>query len=220
MRILVVDDHAETRQLLTRTLVGADHQVRAAGSCLQARDLLDAQRFDVVVLDVMLADGSGVDLCRNLRASGVTTPVLLRTARGDVRDRVVGLDAGADDYLAKPFALSELVARVRALGRRGPLVRADVVKVGDVAVNLAARQVSKAGRPVPLTARELAIVEVLAMRRGGVVPRDELIESVWGEVTESAFSSLEVLVGRIRRKLGGAAIRTVRGIGYALVEER
>jgi two-component system, OmpR family, response regulator len=220
LRILVVDDHADTRQLLTRAFVAADHQVRAVGSCGEAEQMLYAQRFDAVVLDVMLPDGSGVDLCRRIRAGGVTTPILLLTARGDVRERVVGLDAGADDYLAKPFALSELVARVRALGRRGPLLRAATFEIGEITVDLARRRVLRAGRPLLLTARELAIVEVLAMQRGGVVPRDVLIESVWGELTESARASLEVLVARIRRKMGGATapLRTVRGLGYALEE--
>jgi DNA-binding response OmpR family regulator len=217
VRILIVDDHAETRDLLVRNLSGASHDVQACGTCADADGAVASQHFDVIVLDVMLPDGSGVDLCRTLRDRGVTTPVLLLTARGDVRDRVAGLDAGADDYLAKPFALSELLARVRALGRRGPTLRAASIQAGDVTVDLEGRRVLRDGRSVPLTARELAIVEVLATHRGGVVARDRLIESVWGEASESAEASLEVLIARIRRKLGGARapIRTVRGLGYA-----
>jgi DNA-binding response OmpR family regulator len=217
MRLLIVDDHRETRQLLMRSFEGAGHQVRAAGSCADATVALQDQKFDVAILDVMLPDGSGVELCRGIRARGLELPILLLTARGDVRDRVSGLDAGADDYLPKPFALSELAARVRALGRRGYVARATGVRAGDVTVDLEKRKVTCAGRAVLLTARELAIVEVLAVRRGGLVGRDELIESVWGEVTDSARASLEVLIARIRRKLGGssAPIRTIRGAGYS-----
>jgi DNA-binding response OmpR family regulator len=183
----------------------------------EARSVLEAQQFEVIVLDVMLPDVSGVDLCRSLRGAELTTPIVLLTARGDVRDRVAGLDAGADDYLGKPFAIAELLARVRALGRRGSVRRVATVRAGEVSVDLEGRRVLLGGRTVALTARELAIVEVLALRRGGVVAREELLEAVWGEVDPSAEASLEVLVGRIRRKLGGPAapIRTVRGLGYA-----
>jgi DNA-binding response OmpR family regulator len=166
----------------------------------------------------MLPDGSGIELCARVRAANIATPVLLLTALGDVRSRVVGLEAGADDYLAKPFALAELRARVTALGRRGPLRRDRVVIVGPVHVELEARRVLVAGQTIPLTAKELAICEVLAIRRGRVVPRDELLEAVWGDANDSARASLEVLVGRIRRKLGDAspALRTVRGVGYSM----
>jgi two-component system OmpR family response regulator len=217
MRLLVLDDHQETRQLLTRTFAAEGHQVRTVATCADALATLRDGRFDVAVLDVMLPDGSGVGLCRSLRDAGLAVPILLLTARGDVRDRVSGLDAGADDYLPKPFALSELAARVRALARRGPVPRASSVRVGNVTVDLERRRVFCGHRPALLTARELAIVEVLAVRRGGLVGRDELIESVWGEVTDSARASLEVLLARIRRKLGGpsAPIRTIRGAGYS-----
>jgi two-component system, OmpR family, response regulator len=216
MRVLVVDDHPETRQLVCRNLEGASHGVKSVGSCGDAEAALTGGRFDVIVLDVMLPDGSGVELCRRLRGRQMSVPILLLTARGGVRERVEGLEAGADDYLAKPFALSELLARVKALGRRGPTLRTAAITVGNVVVDLESRRVLLRGRPVPLTAKELAIVEVLATRRGGVVARDELIEAVWGEVTDSARASLEVLVARVRRKLGGAdaPIRTVRGMGY------
>jgi two-component system OmpR family response regulator len=217
VQVLVVDDHAATRQLLSRNLQLASYGVKTAGSCEDAEDAIVAGIFDVVVLDVMLPDGSGIDLCRRLRATKHHVPILLLTARGEVRDRVVGLEAGADDYLIKPFALSELMARVKALGRRGPILRDSAATFGSVVVDFEARRVSLSGRDVPLTAKELAIVEVLAWRRGAVVSRDQLIESVWGDVTDSATASLEVLVARIRRKLGSSAalLRTVRGVGYA-----
>ena len=217
MRVLVIDDHAETRQLLTRSLERSAYGVKAVGSCEEAEAALGCGAFDVVVLDVMLPDGSGIDLCARLRASKTEVPILLLTARGEVGDRVAGLDAGADDYLVKPFAVLELLARVKALGRRGPVVRGRALSFGPVAVDLEDRRVRVDGREVPLTAKELAIVEVLASRGGGVLTRERLIESVWGEISESAEASLEVLVARVRRKLGpgAAALRTHRGIGYS-----
>jgi DNA-binding response OmpR family regulator len=217
MRILVVDDHRETRELITRQFARAAHMVQTASSCAEAARLLGGASFDIVVLDVMLPDGSGIDLCGSLRAQGCSVPVLLLTARGDVHDRVGGLDAGADDYLVKPFALAELIARVRALGRRGPVLRDQTIVVGSVVVDLERRSVSVDGRSVPLTAKEVAIVEVLAVRRG-VVAREVLMESVWGDTTEASRATLDVLIGRIRRKLDGsrAVLRTVRGLGYVL----
>ena len=221
MRILVVDDHRETRELITRNLARAAHMVQSASSCFGALEALGANSFDIVVLDVMLPDGSGIDLCSRLRAQGCAVPVLLLTARADVHDRVGGLDAGADDYLVKPFALAELIARVRALGRRGPVLRDQSITIGSVVVDLERRSISVHGRSVPLTAKEVAIVEVLAVRRG-VVPRETLMESVWGDTTEASRATLDVLIGRIRRKLdgGGAVLRTVRGLGYALEAEQ
>jgi DNA-binding response OmpR family regulator len=216
MRVLVVDDHAATRHLLRRNLERAGHGVRTAATCADAEDALAEGAFDVTVLDVMLPDGCGIALCASLRACKQRVPILLLTARGDVRDRVSGLEAGADDYLVKPFAVSELVARVQALGRRGPMRRDRVATFGALVVDFEARRVRLGGADVPLTARELAIVEVLAARPGAVVSREHLLESVWGDATDSAQASLEVLIGRIRRKLGPNAsiLRTMRGIGY------
>ena len=217
MRVLIVDDHADTRKLLVRSLERASYSVKAAASCEQAAAVLAEGAFDVMVLDIMLPDGSGIDLCARLRSRKSQIPILLLTARGEVRDRVTGLEAGADDYLVKPFAVLELLARVKALARRGPVLRDRALPFGPVLVDLEGRRVHVDGREVPLTAKELAIVAALACRRGGLMPRDQLIESVWGDVSESAAASLEVLIARIRRKLGpGApALQTRRGVGYA-----
>jgi two-component system, OmpR family, response regulator len=218
MRVLVVDDHAETRSLVTRHLERASHGVFAVGSCAAAVAALATAEFDVIVLDVMLPDGSGIELCARWRAERVEVPILLLTARGAVRSRVEGLEAGADDYLGKPFALSELRARVTALGRRGPRLQERTVSIGPLVVDLEARRVRLREKMVPLTAKELAIVSVLASRRNRIVSRDELIEAVWGDLCDSARASLDVLVMRIRRKFGPDAelLRTVRGLGYAL----
>lgn len=220
MRLLVVDDESEMRELLSRNL-GRVHGVKTAASCQEAEDALAAANFDVLLLDVMMPDGSGIELCARLRARGVETPILLLTAKGEVRSRVAGLDAGADDYLGKPFALSELRARVTALGRRGPLRRDRAVMIGPLVVDLEGRRVRLDERAVPLTAKELAIVDVLATRRGKVVGREDLLESVWGEVNDSARASLDVLIARIRQKLGAHAslLQTVRGVGYVLGAE-
>lgn len=221
MQVLVVDDHSPTRQLVQRGLEQASHGVKTAASCEEAEDAVLSRTFDVVVLDVMLPDGSGIDLCRRLRSAQRYVPILLLTARGDVRDRVAGLEAGADDYLIKPFAVSELMARVKALGRRGPVFRDEAVAIGSVVIDFEARSVSMNGREVPLTAKELAIVEVLAWRKRSVVSREQLIEAVWGEASDSAAASLEVLIARIRRKLGpnAALLKTVRGVGYTFRSE-
>jgi two-component system OmpR family response regulator len=219
MRILVVDDDSPTRELLARSLGRAGHVASIAADRQEAEAMVRGEHFDVVVLDVMLPDGSGLDLCRALRQQRVKTPILLLTAQGAVGDRVEGLNAGADDYLPKPFAVSELVARVRALGRRGSL-REEVVVVGDVEIDLGGHRVLLAGKSVVMTARELAILETLARNQGQVVSRDQILESVWGAVSESKANTLEVLMARIRRKLGGASapIRTVRNLGYSLEE--
>ncbi|HKO94728.1 MAG TPA: response regulator transcription factor [Polyangiaceae bacterium] len=221
MRVLVVDDDEPTRRLLVRNLQLASHGVKAVESCADARDALASDRFDVVVLDVMLPDGSGIELCSQLREAKVEVPILLLTAKGEVRSRVLGLEAGADDYLGKPFAISELRARVMALGRRGPLRRDRSITIGALRVEVESRTVLLEEAVVPLTARELAIVNLLAAHPGRIVTREELFESVWGEASDSASASLDVLVGRIRRKLGqhGAMLHTVRGVGYRLGAE-
>lgn len=220
MRLLVVDDEAEMRELLSRNL-GRVHGVKTAATCREADAMLAESHFDLIVLDVMLPDGSGIELCSRVRARGTETPILLLTAKGDVRSRVAGLDAGADDYLGKPFALSELRARVAALGRRGPMRRDRAVTIGALTVDLEGRRARIEGKALPLTAKELAIVELLATRTGKVVGRDELLESVWGEANDSARASLEVLVARIRQKLGdhSSLLQTVRGVGYLLATD-
>ena len=215
MRVLVVDDHEEVRDLLLRSLRRDGHEVASASTVSEARDRLHDDVMDVVVLDVALPDGSGIDLCRALRGEGVGTPVLLLTAHAAVPERVAGLDAGADDYLVKPFAVSELRARVRALGRRGPELRPLEIRSGEARLDFRARRAERAGTEVPLTAREWSLLELLAARGERVVARAEIIELLWRDASAGA-SSLEVLVARIRRKLGEQALRTMRGYGYAL----
>lgn len=218
MRILVVDDDPGVSDLLVRALERDGHTLTSAATAARARAELAEKPADVVVLDVGLPDGSGIDLCRAIRAQGSNVPILILTARSAVGERIAGLDAGADDFLGKPFALGELRARVRALGRRRSESAQLRILRGDVAVDLGRRHATRGDHEVALTAREWAILEALAVRGGRVVPRGELLTEVWGDATESADASCEVLVARIRKKLGEGIVRTLRGEGYALGE--
>lgn len=216
MRVLVVDDDPEVRDLLVRALERDGHIVASAIDLVRARSELALSAPEVVVLDVGLPDGTGIELCRELRSEGRSVPILLLTARSEVAQRVDGLDAGADDFLGKPFAVAELRARVRALGRRRTSLAPTRIERAGTSLDLGARRAARKGREVALTPREWAILDALAAREGRVVPRSVLLEEVWGEASESASSSLEVLIARIRRKLGDGLVRTVRGEGYAL----
>lgn len=216
MNVLVVDDDPELCELVETALERDGHAVSAAGSLAQSRTALGKRIPDVVVLDLGLPDGSGIELCEELRARGVEVPVLILTASGEVSARVRGLDAGADDYLVKPFAVAELRARVRALGRRRERPVQARLERGDVVLDLGARRAWRRDLEVTLTAKEWAIVEALARVPGEIVKRDDLLRAVWGEPSDAAAASFGVLLSRIRRKLGHDAIRTVRGEGHGL----
>lgn len=220
MRVLVVDDEADVRSVVARALRADGHAVVTASDLEAARVQLAEAGTDLVVLDLRLPDGFGLDLCRALRAEGSVIPILLLTALSQVALRVEGLDAGADDFLGKPFAVAELRARVRALGRRGALPRGLIYTCGDVVLDFAGRHGARAGKDVAITAREWAILEMLARRSGRIVSRQDLLDGVWGDTSDAASSSLEVLIGRLRRKLGNELVRTLRGEGYALMEPR
>lgn len=220
MRVLVADDDEELRSLVVTALGREGHETVTVGTACDALDLAGRERFDVLVLDVMFPDGTGLDVCRALRASGVTTPILFLSARGAVSARVDGLEAGADDYLAKPFALRELLLRARALGRRGPARPESTLVHEGLRIDLAARRAFREDREIPLTAREWDVLAALAAHGGRVLSFDDLLERAWGDTSEGARNSLEVLIGRIRRKVDApgreSLIRTVRGHGYAL----
>ena len=219
--VLVVEDDAETRKVVAEALGAEGHRVTAVGQVEGANQAVRGGGIDAVVLDVWLPDGNGIDLCREWRDAGVRIPILMLTARIDVSSRVKGLDAGADDYLGKPFALSELRARLRALLRRGAQpARERVLERGRLRVDFGRRQAWVGSVEVPLTRRELEVLERLFWAQGHAVSRDDLLEEVWGESTSETASSLEVIVARLRRKLEGpseaSVIRTLRGYGYAL----
>ena len=181
--------------------------------------------YDAIILDIMLPKLDGFAVCQHLRADGVWTPILMLTARDAIRDRIAGLDAGADDYLVKPFAFGELLARIRALLRRESAVKEGIIRVSDLTLEPAAQRVQWDGRPIDLTAREYRVLEALMRRPGWIVSRESLIESVWGfDFIDTSDSSnlVEVYVGRVRRKLtehgAPALIQTIRGAGYRLRE--
>lgn len=221
MKILVVEDNSATRDLLERSLGEDGHSVVVAADLATGTPLALEGAFDLAVVDVMLPDGSGLDLCRSVRAQRRALPILILTARGEVEDRIAGLDAGGDDYLRKPFAIAELRARVRALGRRGGPSRPARIVRGGTCMDLAARRLERDGHEVPLTAREWAVLDALAAQPGCVVARVDVIASAWPRPSSGASESLDVIVSRLRRKLGdeqdgGPRIRTVRGQGFAL----
>jgi DNA-binding response OmpR family regulator len=220
MRLLLVEDDPKLGAAVARGLrvegYAVDH-VRDGDAALRQSAVYD---YDAVVLDVMLPSRDGFDVCRTLRDHGCPVPVLILTARAQVPDRVHGLDAGADDYLTKPFDFQEMLARVRALVRRGPAPRAPRLYVGDLVVDTATHAVHRAGVAVELTAREFALLEYLARHAGDVVTRTDLIEHVWDANFEGSTNIVDVYVGYLRRKLEQpfqrALIRTVRGVGFKL----
>ncbi|MGZ6826585.1 MAG: response regulator transcription factor [Mycobacteriales bacterium] len=220
MRVLVVDDDARLAAVLERALTEAGHavQVTADGPAgLLAATLGDP---DVVVLDWMLPGLTGPQVCRELRARGVRTPVLLLTARDSVADRVEGLDALADDFLAKPFSLDELLARLRALVRRGSGLALPVVTVGDLVVDADRRSVRRGGTPVELTAREFDVLLLLAQRAGRLVTRQQILDEVWDGESDLRSNVIDVYIASLRAKVdkpfGVSTIETLRGAGYRL----
>ncbi len=220
-RILIVEDDAVTREALARALRMDGHNVETAARGEVASRLLQTPPWAAIILDLGLPDGSGLDWCREWRRRGQSVPILILTARGDVGSRVEGLDAGADDYLGKPFALSEVKARVRALLRRtGDGEAQRLLTHGDLRIDFARRHATAGGEEVPITRREFEVLERLASARGRVVEKDDLLEELWGNATPETAASLEVIVNRLRRKLDRGAseslIRTLRGSGYAL----
>lgn len=216
MHVLIVEDDPRLGRVLDRLFTTDRHVVELVTSGSDALDVVDAGAgLDVIVLDIGLPDVSGLEVCRRLRDRGSSVPVLMLTARDAVPDRVAGLDAGADDFLAKPFAVAELRARVRALGRRGPIERHATVMLGQASLNLATRTATREGRELPITAREWEVLQLLINRQGRVVSRATILELIWGEITDKANGSLDVIMARIRRKLGPDSIRTIRGEGYA-----
>ncbi|MFE9424945.1 response regulator transcription factor [Kitasatospora sp. NPDC006697] len=219
-QVLVVDDDATIRRSLERGLRLSGFAVRSAGGGLAALEAVAAQAPDVLVLDVSMPDLSGTEVCRRLRAQGCDLPVLMLSALDELADRVAGLQAGADDYLVKPFALEELVLRLRALLRRRPPAGDGVLRVGPLEIDPATREVRRDGRPVQLTRREFELLEQLARNAGQVLTRDQLLDRVWGYDFEVRTDAVDTFVSYLRRKLeeGGRErlVHTVRGVGFVL----
>jgi two-component system OmpR family response regulator len=216
MRLLVVEDEPDLRRALARGLADRQFVVDTAADGDHGLSLALGGSYDAIVLDLMLPRLSGWEVLSALRAQGRQTPVLLLTARDAIEDRVRGLNTGADDYLTKPFALDELVARLRALIRRAAGQPAPVVEIGPIRVDLSAHRVFRDGAEVPLTAREVAILELLAINRGRVVSRLEIAERLYPDEQDVLSNAIDVHVGALRRKLGDAVIETRRGLGYLI----
>ena len=214
MRLLVVEDERDLAQALRRALEEEEFAVDLAENGEEALYKIREVPYDAVVLDLMLPRLDGWSVLRTARADGIRTPVLLLTARDMIEDRVRGLNLGADDYLTKPFALAELIARVRAMIRRAYGNPSTRVEMGDLVIDTAARQVWRAGVPIELTAREFAILELLTRSRGAVVARATICEHIYNEEADVLSNVADVHVAALRRKLGSHLIRTRRGEGY------
>jgi two-component system OmpR family response regulator len=220
VKILVLEDDQRLRSVLVRGLHRSGHTVDVAGTVEEARWFLSETKHDVLVLDVMLPDGDGFTLCRDLRAAGDWSPVLMLTARDAVTDRVRGLDVGADDYLVKPFAFAELEARLRALDRRGPSDRPTSVVVGDLELDPAAHRATVGSRDLGLTGRQFSLLEFFMRRADQVLSRTQILDQVWDWAFDGDPRIIDVYVRSLRHALGSEAgapwIETVRGVGYAL----
>ncbi len=224
MRLLVVEDEEDLAEAVRLGLVRAGYAVDVAGDAAQAYDRLAVNAYDLMLLDINLPDADGFGVCHAIRRGevpvegGADLRVLMLTARGALHDRVRGLDEGADDYLVKPFALAELLARVRALLRRDTGGGTSVLEVGDIRLDVARHEASVDGEALHLTPKEFGVLEYLMTRPGHVVSAEELLEHVWDENADPFTQTVRVTVGTLRRKLGGDAIETVVGRGYRLKE--
>jgi two-component system response regulator MprA len=224
--VLVVDDDPQLREALTRALELDDYRVTTASNGAKALEAVSRQRPDVMVLDVMMPYVGGLDVCRTLRSKNDKLPIIVLTARDEIGDRVAGLDAGADDYLTKPFALEELRARLRALLRRTAADEDDdaaVLTYADLELDPGAHTARRGDRPIDLTRTEFALLELLLRNAGRPLPRETIMDRVWGWESEPTSNSLEVFVGYLRRKTEADGeprlIHTVRGVGYVLRAE-
>src|SRR5262245_13906886 len=220
MRLLVVEDDPKMAGLIRRGLLEEGHAADVARVGDDAVWMAQAVEYDAIVLDLALPGLDGIEVCRRLREDGIWTPVLMLTARDGVEDRVAGLDAGADDYLPKPFSFAELLARLRALVRRGPAERPAVLEVGDLRLDPATRQVWRGDAEIGLSAKEFALLETFMRRPGLVLSRDQLLDHAWDYAYEQRSNVVDVYIRYLRDKIdrpfGRTSVETVRGVGYRL----
>jgi DNA-binding response OmpR family regulator len=220
MRILLVEDEPAAAQMAAKGLREQTYAVDIAGDGEAALYQASINDYDLILLDLNLPGKDGLEVCRELRANGSTVPVLMLTARDAVQDRIAGLDTGADDYLTKPYSFNELLARVRAILRRGPALTADTIEIADLVIDQKARIVKRAGNVIELTAKEYALLEYLMRRADEVVGRADIAEHVWDENFDPFSNLIEVYIQRLRRKIDdnypNKLLRTRRGEGYVL----
>lgn len=220
MRILLVEDEPQIADFIARGLSENGHSVDIARDGEEALEWPSAADFDIIILDVMLPSIDGIEVCRTLRGQGLRTPILMLTARDAVEDRVRGLDSGADDYLIKPFAFAELLARVRALSRREPALLGTKLEVGDLVMDTATRHVMRSGAELELTAKEFALLEYLMRHPNQVLSRTVIAEHIWNYDFDNVTNVIDVHVKNLRKKIDegfeGKLILTVRGAGYRL----
>jgi len=218
MRILVVEDEPTLRAQLVQAVAEAGHTVESTGDGREAHYLGEVEDFDAIVLDLGLPSLDGLSILRRWRAAGRNMPVLILTARGAWQDKVAGIDAGADDYLAKPFHIEELLARLRALLRRRGEHASAEWQCGPIVLDTRAARVLVDGRPLQLTSHEFKLLALLMQRKGEVLSRTELSEHLYPQASERDSNTIEVFVGRLRKKLPAGSIETVRGLGYRLAD--
>jgi two-component system copper resistance phosphate regulon response regulator CusR len=215
-----VEDESKVARFITRGLTADRFVVDTAADGNSGLELAAAYQYDLIILDLMLPGTSGTEILRHLRRKDTNVPVLVLSARDGVADKVGHLELGADDYLTKPFAFAELLVRVKALLRRGPVNRASVIRVGDLELDRLSRRVTRAGRPIELTAKEYGLLEYLMSNAGRVLSRSMIIEHVWDQSFDGVFSIVDVYLGRLRSKIDQSPdhklIRTVRGVGYSI----
>ncbi|MHB1014676.1 MAG: response regulator transcription factor [Desulfurivibrionaceae bacterium] len=224
MRILLVDDDPDIRDQLVRLLAGQKYIVEVATDGEKALDRIYDQPFDLIVLDIMMPVKDGLSVLQEIRQAKIGTPVLMLSAKSEINDKIKGLDQGADDYLAKPFSASELLARMRALLRRGSEHAAPTLNIKDILLNTVTREVTARGNIVPLTPKEFAILEFLFYNKNRTISRFSLAEHVWGEDFDPFTMSnyIDVHIKNLRRKIGdtdGSIVRTIRGVGYIVAGE-
>jgi len=220
-KVLLAEDDSSVRKAVQRVLELENYQVTAVNDGQAALEALSKSRFDLAVLDVMMPFADGLTVCKEARHRGIDVPILLLTARVEVGDRVAGLDAGADDYLVKPFVVDELLARCRALLRRNAVASsATILRVGDLTLNTLSREVHRGEREIMLTKTEFDLLELLMQQPGTVISRDTIYEAIWGYNFETNSKSLDVYIGYLRRKTEegteSRVVYTVRGVGYTV----
>jgi two-component system copper resistance phosphate regulon response regulator CusR len=223
MRVLLVEDDADVARFIRKGLIEQAYAVDLAEDGASALYLASINTYDAVVLDLMIPAPDGLEVCRSLRAGGSTVPILMLTARDSVEEKIAGLDAGADDYLAKPFEFGELLARLRALLRRGGATISTLLEVGELQIDTRSHRVTIGGRPLTLTTKEYSVLEHLARNAGRIVTREDIAEHVWNQEFDPFTNLIEVYVNRLRRHIERVSdkklIQTIRGAGYMLEAE-